>query len=159
MDLNKLKEPFPETDIEWRPQRSGMSAKSQPYAMVLAYVTNRAVMDRLDAVVGAGNWKNEFKASPNGGIICKLSIKIDDEWIAKEDGAENTKVEAVKGGLSGAMKRAAVQWGIGRYLYNLPVTFGNFHDYGKNSIKINNKWYMYDNPALPSEFLPKTKGK
>ena len=159
MDLNKLKEPFPETDIEWRPQRSGMSAKSQPYAMVLAYVTNRAVMDRLDAVVGAGNWKNEFKASPNGGIICKLSIKIDGEWVTKEDGAENTKVEAVKGGLSGAMKRAAVQWGIGRYLYNLPVTFGNFHDYGKNSIKINNKWYKYDNPALPSEFLPTTKGK
>ena len=159
MDLNKLKEPFPESDIEWRPQRSGIKKNGEPYAMTLAYVTNRAVMDRLDAVVGVGNWKNKFKASPNGGIICELSIKIDDEWVTKEDGAENTKVEAVKGGLSGAMKRAAVQWGIGRYLYNLPATFGNFHDYGKNNIKINNGWYKYDNPTLPSEFLPIKEGK
>ena len=113
MDLTLLKEPFPENDIEWRPQRSGVKKNGDPYAMTLAYVTNRAVMDRLDAVVG----------------------------------------------LSGAMKRAAVQWGIGRYLYNLPATFGNFHQYGKNSIKINNNWHKYDNPALPSEFLPTTKGK
>ena len=159
MDLTLLKEPFPESDIEWRPQRSGVKKNGDPYAMTLAYVTNRAVMDRLDDVVGAGNWKHEYKASPNGGIICKLSIKVDDEWITKEDGAENTKVEAVKGGLSGAMKRAAVQWGIGRYLYNLPATFGNFHQYGKNSIKINNNWHKYDNPTLPSEFLPIKKGK
>ena len=159
MDLSLLREPFPESDIEWRPQRSGMSAKGQPYAMVLAYISNRAVMDRLDEVCGPGNWKNEFKASPNGGIICKLSVKIDDEWVSKEDGAENTKVEAVKGGLSGAMKRAAVQLGIGRYLYNLPATFGNFHDYGKNSIKIDNKWYKYDYPTLPKEFLPTKEGK
>ena len=114
MDLALLKEPFLESDIEWRPQRSGVKKNGEPYAMTLAYVTNRAVMDRLDDVVGAGNWKNEFKVSPNGGIICKLSIKVDDEWVAKEDGAENTKVEAVKGGLSGSMKRAAVQWGIGK---------------------------------------------
>ena len=57
------------------------------------------------------------------------------------------------------MKRAAVQWGIGRYLYNLPATFGNFHDYGKNNVKIDNKWYKYDNPALPKEFLPTKEGK
>lgn len=159
MDLKLLREPFPEADIEWRPQRSGMSFKGEPYAMVLAYVTNRAVMDRLDEVCGPGNWKNEFKSSPNGGLICKLSVKIDDEWVGKEDGAENTKVEAVKGGLSGAMKRAAVQWGIGRYLYKLPATFGRFHDYGKIKIKIDNKWYKYDNPALTKEFLPITKRK
>ena len=41
----------------------------------------------------------------------------------KWDAAENTQVEAVKGGRSGAMKRAAVQWGIGRYLYNLEEGF------------------------------------
>lgn len=51
----------------------------------------------------------------NGGVECGISIKIDGEWITKWDAAENTQVEAVKGGRSGAMKRAAVQWGIGRY--------------------------------------------
>ena len=171
MDLSLLREPFPEADIEWRPQRSGMSAKGQPYAMTLAYISNRAVMDRLDEVCGEANWRNEFKPSPNGGIMCGISIctsvsLVKDQnqhpvynWVTKWDGAENTKVEAVKGGLSGAMKRAAVQWGIGRYLYNLPATFGNFHDYGKNNIKIDNKWYKYDNPTLPKEFLPTKEGK
>ena len=127
--------------------------------MLLAYVTNRAVMDRLDEVCGVGNWRNEFVQAPNGGVLCGISVKIDDEWVTKWDGAENTNVEAVKGGLSGSMKRAAVQWGIGRYLYKLPATFAKFHDFGKNNIKINNQWYKYDNPALPSEFLPTKKGK
>ncbi len=58
-----------------------------------------------------------------GGVECGISIKIDSEWVTKWDAAENTQVEAVKGGRSGAMKRAAVQWGIGRYLYNLEEGF------------------------------------
>ncbi|MFN2991986.1 Rad52/Rad22 family DNA repair protein, partial [Escherichia coli] len=49
--------------------------------------------------------------------------KVDGEWITKWDASENTQVEAVKGGRSSAMKRAAVQWGIGRYLYDLDVGF------------------------------------
>ncbi|WP_263317101.1 Rad52/Rad22 family DNA repair protein, partial [Enterobacter hormaechei] len=59
----------------------------------------------------------------NGGVECGISIKVEGEWITKWDAAENTQVEAVKGGRSGAMKRAAVQWGIGRYLYNLEEGF------------------------------------
>jgi len=159
MNLELLKEPFPETDIEWRPQKTGLDRNGNPYALVLAYISNRAVMDRLDEVCGAGNWKNEYSQAPNGGVICRLSIAVDGEWITKEDGAENTNIEAVKGGLSGAMKRAAVQWGIGRYLYKLPNTFAKFHDYGLNNVKINNKWYKYDNPSLPKNFLPKNKEK
>ena len=159
MDLSKLKDPFPESDIEWRPQRSGISPKGQPYAMVLAYVTNRAVMDRLDEVCGMHNWENKFEPGASGGIKCILTVHTPDGARQKEDGAENTNVEAIKGGMSGAMKRAAVQWGIGRYLYNLPATFAKFHDYGKNNIKINNKWYKYDNPTLPKEFLPTKEGK
>ena len=159
MDLNKLKEPFPEADIDWRPQRSGVAPSGKPYAMLLAYVTNRAVMDRLDEVCGVGNWRNEFVQAPNGGVLCGISVKIDDEWVTKWDGAENTNVEAVKGGLSGSMKRAAVQWGIGRYLYKLPTTFANFHDYGKIKVMIKGTRYKYDNPKLEKEFLPTTKGK
>ena len=159
MNLELLKEPFPESDIEWRPQKTGLKKNGEPYALVLAYISNRAVMDRLDEVCGAGNWKNEFTQAPNGGVICKLSIAIDGEWVTKEDGAENTNIEAVKGGLSGAMKRAAVQWGIGRYLYKLPNTFANFQDYGSHTVKIKNNWHKYNNPPLPKNFLPKTKGE
>ncbi|WP_348260526.1 Rad52/Rad22 family DNA repair protein, partial [Salmonella enterica] len=57
------------------------------------------------------------------GVECGISIKIGSEWVSKWDAAENTQVGAVKGGRSGAMKRAAVQWGIGRYLYNLEGGF------------------------------------
>ena len=36
--------------------------------------------------------------------------QIDSEWVTKWDAAENTQVKPSKGGRSGAMKRAAVQW-------------------------------------------------
>ena len=42
----------------------------------------------------------------------------DGEWIGKSDGADDSNIEAAKGGLSAALKRAAVQWGIARYLYH-----------------------------------------
>ncbi|MCK4621265.1 MAG: hypothetical protein KAT62_03520 [Desulfuromonadales bacterium] len=120
-DLEDLSRPFDPQYLEWRIQQSGISG-GNPWAMVLAYVTNRAIQMRLDDVVGPAKWKNEYK--PDGdGFLCGLSIKIDDEWITKWDGAEKTSIEPMKGGLSNSMKRAAVQWGIGRYLYNLEVVF------------------------------------
>ncbi len=124
MDLNKFDEPFSPEDIEWRIQQSGKTRDGKVWAMVLAYVTNRAIMKRPDDVCGKAGWRNEYRDIPNnGGVECGISIKIDSEWVTKWDAAENTQVEAVKGGRSGAMKRAAVQWGIGRYLYNLEEGF------------------------------------
>lgn len=129
IDWKKLAEPFPAEDIEWRVQQSGVAGE-KPYAMVLAYVTNRAIQQRLDDVVEPQNWRNQYEKGPDDGVLCGISIYVRHginngvaEWITKYDGAENTQVEAVKGGLSGAMKRAAVQWGIGRYLYNLETSF------------------------------------
>ena len=118
MDFEKLKDPFPANDVEWRLKTAGKNGKG-PWAMLLPYVTNRAIMNRLDEVVGPENWKNYFEPGPSGGIMCGLSIRVNDEWITKWDGAQETAVEPVKGGFSDAMKRAAVQWGIGRYLYYL----------------------------------------
>lgn len=132
MDLNKLDEPFAPQDIEWRIQQSGKSSAGKLYAMVLAYVTNRAIMARLDEVCGKANWRNEYQPAPAGGVMCGISIKVGEEWITKWDAAENTQVEAVKGGMSGAMKRAAVQWGIGRYLYNLEEGFAQTSDQKRN---------------------------
>jgi len=123
---------------------------------VLAYVTNRAIMDRLDEVAGPGNWKNEFREGPGGGVLCGISIRLAGEWITKWDGAENTDIEGVKGGLSGAMKRAAVQWGIGRYLYNLDEGWANIHDGGQFSARSKDgKWFKWDPPMLPDWALPR----
>ena len=156
MDLSKLKDYFEPSDIEWRLQQCGKTKEGKIWGMALAYVTNRAIMNRLDEVCGPENWKNEFKAAPDGGILCGISIKVGDEWVTKWDGAENTDIEAVKGGLSGAMKRAAVQWGIGRYLYNLEESWINANEKGSHRGKTKDgTTFNWDDPALPSWALPK----
>lgn len=158
MNLNLLDEPFATGDIEWRIQQAGKSS-NKIWAKVLAYVTNRAIMKRLDEVCGKSGWRNEYRDIPNnGGVECGISIKVDGEWITKWDAAENTQVEAVKGGRSGAMKRAAVQWGIGRYLYNLEEGFAivsaerapGFHYAKSKEVGV----FYWKPPSLPSWALP-----
>jgi hypothetical protein len=137
MDFSKLHEPFAADEIEWRAQQAGDTSRG-PYVRVLAYVTNRAIMNRLDEVVGPGNWHNTYTDAPGGGILCGLSIRVprrtqanqEDgfEWVTKWDAADQTDIEAVKGGHSNAMKRAAVQWGIGRYLYNLESNYAEISE-------------------------------
>jgi hypothetical protein len=169
--MELLRQPFKAEDIEWRIQRQGSKPKGDKityWAMVLAYVTNRAIMERLDEVCGLTGWQNVFQTAPDGGVLCGISIYDDEkkEWITKYDGAENTQVEAIKGGLSSAMKRAAVQWGIGRYLYNLDTTFVNLHlDKGnrkyKTLFKSDNgiqKSLWWNAPALPEFAKPKYIG-
>ena len=107
---------FDPDDLEYRIGRSGIK-NSKPWATVLVYLTNRAIQQRLDDVVGINNWRNEFQPWSGKGVLCGISIKIDGEWIKKWDGADETNIEATKGGLSNSMNRAAVQLSIGRYLY------------------------------------------
>ena len=154
--LDKLRIPFPEEDIEWRVQQQGLS-NGLPWALVLAYVTNRAIMDRLDETVGPENWTNDFSQSPNGGVLCTLGVRVEDSWVFKTDGADNTEVERVKGGLSNAMKRAGVQWGIGRYLYKLPTTFAEFNASGSRKTRIEGDPYKWSPQKLTEEFLPPVK--
>jgi len=132
-DLAKaLQKPFSTGDIEWRPQGWGKQNSGEYWVKVLAYVTNRAIMNRLDEVVGPDRWENKFRDWHNGAQLCCISISFDERvpnrenttvWVSKWDGAEQTHIEGIKGGLSDSMKRAAVQWGIGRYLYKLDSNF------------------------------------
>lgn len=152
--LKLLAAPFSPDDLEWRVGRIGQSGKG-PWAHVLAYQTSRAVMDRFDEVCGPENWSNEFRAGPGGGVICRISVNIDGVgWVSKEDGAENTDIEAVKGGLSGAMKRAAVQWGCGRYLYGIEESFALVHEFAANSAGKGDDRFRWNPPALPDWALP-----
>lgn len=170
-----LCEPFEEHDIEWRVQQSGVSGqnKDRPWVIVIPYLTNRAVQQRLDDVLGFDGWENSYQEAQSGkGYLCTLKIRIGDKWITKQDGAEYTQVEPLKGALSGAMKRVAVQFGIGRYLYSLgdqfpPCTLcdyrknatGNFINIkldkrNKQSPTIGAQWFT---PELPEFALPKAK--
>lgn len=121
----QLAAPFPAEEIKWRP---GKLTKDKAKGMPLAYIDARAVMDRLDDVVGPENWENNFTVTPTKNL-CALTVL----GVTKCDGAEDTSFEGPKGGLSDSFKRAAVHFGIGRYLYNLgdqkwlPVdSFGKF---------------------------------
>ena len=132
VDFKKLSEPFPPEDIEWY---VGSTTGDKSKGMAIPFITNRAVMDRLDEVCGIDGWKNEYRflkeraitnrdgeiVSTSSSQLCGISVWSEDhqEWITKWDGAEDSDIEAIKGGLSSAMKRAAVQFGIGRYLYKL----------------------------------------
>lgn len=162
MDLSKLKEPFPASDVEWRIGLAGKNTNGI-WARCLAYVTNRAIMERLDEVVGPERWTNEYREAPAGGVLCGLSIRVGDEWITKWDGADNTDMEPVKGGLSGAMKRAGVQWGIGRYLYDLPECWATVSDdgrfYGRLPEKAGGGSFHWDPPGIPDWALPGGSGK
>lgn len=137
-----LAEPFPASDIEWRPLT--VSRKTGK-GLAAAYLTARAVAQRLDDVFGPGGWKNEYRDAPGGGILCRIYFRDDDgDWIWREDGADRTDVEPTKGGLSAAFKRAGAALGIGRYLYEIPQQWVEVDEYGKFKTE----------PRIPARFLP-----
>lgn len=161
-DLKRLADPFPSDDIEWRIGQCGQS-NGDVWATCLAYIQARAIMDRLDSVVGIDNWKADYVVLPSG-VICNLSIRCENGWVTKQDGAEPTDIESFKGGISSALKRAGSVWGIGRYLYKLESGFANIVKKGtKGSIygkvKDNGQIFYWLPPALPEWALPASENK
>lgn len=161
---------YPE-EIEWVPGRlneyNGLKLDMYPY------VSSRSVMDRLDEVLGIGNWQttnlemhstkekkyNKFKKEeeivPLNGWTVGLVVRIEGEWITRYDGADLTDFESFKGGISGALKRAAVSFGIGRYLYRLKNMKAIIHQDGEMYQRDGNKnWFNYTSPMLPNWAIP-----
>lgn len=166
IDLRKLAARFPAGDIEWRVSRAGINKKNEVFAMVLAYITARAIANRLDDVVGPENWCNTQATVTElrPGIVAMqvgISINVDGQWITKFDTSEPTNIEPAKGGFSGAMKRAGAMWGIGRYLYHLSETFaetsetgGKGWEYARLPEKQGGGTYYWKPPQLPAWALP-----
>lgn len=123
----KLAAPFSPSDIDWR---VGSTNAEKTKGMALAYIDARVVMDRLDGTVGPAGWACRYYIA-EGKTVCELSLKCDGEWVTKSDGAGNSDFEAEKGALSDAFKRAAVRWGIGRYLYDLASPWVPIESRGK----------------------------
>jgi len=114
--FDELCRPFAAEEIDWR---VGSVTKDKTKGMALAYMDARAVMDRLDGVCGPDGWQcNYLVTGPLA--VCNIGVKMPDgTWVWKADGAGATDVEGEKGMLSDALKRAAVRWGVGRYLYEM----------------------------------------
>jgi Rad52/22 family double-strand break repair protein len=87
----------------------------------IQYITARTAMNRLDSVLGPENWWDEYTPGENS-VLCRLTVRL-------PDGTTLTKADAGgyagmadsgdddKSGFSDAFKRAAVKFGVGRYLY------------------------------------------
>ena len=127
VDFDALAAPFAPDDVKWR---VGATTSNKTKGLALAYLDARAVMDRLDSVVGQPNWQATYSHA-GSKTVCELSIRCGEEWITKSNGAGDSDIEGEKGALSDAFKRAAVLWGIGRYLYNLDSRWVELDQHGK----------------------------
>lgn len=137
IDLAKLAAPFDPAKISWR---VGATTQDKTNGLALAYIDARDVMERLDEVCGPANWQNRYSHAGQK-TICEIGILINGEWVWKANGAGDSDVEAEKGASSDAFKRAAVLWGIGRYLYDIDSPWV--------AIKSQGRSYVINNPNDP----------
>lgn len=137
IDFTALSAPFPPDRVSWRvgssnkkkrQRETGDSHAKATKGMALAFINSRDVQERLDDVCGPANWQDRYEFH-GPRTVCYLSIRVDGEWVTKADGAGDSDVEAAKGSISDALKRAAVKWGIGRYLYALPSPWVDLDDW------------------------------
>jgi hypothetical protein len=147
MNLQDLHAPYPAAEIEWR---VGSTNGDKTSGLALAYLTARHVMERLDTVCGPENWQDRYEFH-GPRTVCYLSIRIGGEWVTKADGAGDSDVEAEKGAISDALKRAAVKWGIGRYLYDLGNIWVDVEPAGR-SVRIKRDQYAKLETALVKKF-------
>ena len=123
-ELSKLNVATPKDEIKYRPG-STFDWAEKKYARMLAYVDARYIQDKLDEIVGIGNWSNQFHRDEKGILYCTITIKFVREdgsvdSVSKTDVGTESNVEQQKGEVSDSFKRCAVHFGLARDLYNLP---------------------------------------
>src|SRR4051812_32489961 len=140
-----LAAPFNPREVRFKP-----GVVSGNRALALVYVDARVIQDRLDEVLGVAGWQDEYECLPDGSVVCRLRLRLGDEWITKMDvGGQSEQPDEGdrrKAAFSDALKRAAVKFGIGRYLYRL---VGQWVDYDPH------KKQFTRTPALPPSALPR----
>lgn len=137
--IEQLKAPFPPERIHWR---LGATNGDKSKGIALAYIDARDVMNRLDDACGL-DWQVRH---PREGY-CEIGLKIDGEWVWRGNGAGETDVEGEKGQYSDSAKRAAVEWGVGRYLYYLPNEWVRIVPAGRS-------YKLAVTPSLPKWAMP-----
>jgi len=119
--LKELSRPFSPDYHKWRiistfPDRRNPARQR---GIIAFYISARDVQNRLDKVLGPDRWRVDFEVVSSACVKCTLYVSFDGErWVGKSDLGTTTK-DDLKGAASDAMKRAAVHFGIGRYLYSM----------------------------------------
>jgi hypothetical protein len=114
--LPLLKKPIPHS---WRVQSY---SKNKPVATVMAYIDQRDLMDVLDAYCEYG-WQKKYEEVA-GNLFCSIGINMPDgttQW--RSDCGVESNQDAEKGRASDAAKRAGVNWGVGRFLYDMKIQY------------------------------------
>lgn len=92
------------------------------------YITARQVQQRLDQVVGPGNWSTTVQIvraeHPVAALVSlrifgveKADVGYSNNPDADDPEDKSYEQEPLKAAVSDGFKRSAVQWGIGRWLY------------------------------------------
>lgn len=126
--LDKLSQPIP---YSWRVQSRN---KDKTKAFCSAYIDARDVMRVLDEHCV---WQVQYQEIA-GFVFCGIGINIDGEQYWRwdcgqriEDNPQDQMYDqAGKSASSDAFKRAAVMWGVGRFLYDLDMVTLNCDQYG-----------------------------
>ncbi|MFO0961251.1 MAG: Rad52/Rad22 family DNA repair protein [Isosphaeraceae bacterium] len=98
-----------------------VKSRQAPGGRPFLYVTARTVMNRLDNVLGPENWWDSYTPQENS-VLCCLTVRLPDGQILSKSDAGGYAGMADQGddeksAFSDAFKRAAIKFGVGRYLY------------------------------------------
>jgi len=139
-----LAAPFDLEDVHFKPQ-----AVSGSRALAIAYTDARAIQDRLDDVLGVDGWQDDYQCLADGSVVCRLRLRLGGAWVTKVDvGSPSEQPDGgdrLKAAFSDGLKRAAVKFGIGRYLYRLPAQWLDYDPKAKR---------FTSTPQLPAWALP-----
>ena len=146
----ELSEYFPSRWVRWRKIAGGAKAT--------AYIDAWHICARLEKVLGVGGWEDSYEVIAEQGIVvCTLRIRIPKEdgsctWVQHQDAgsitAQPDKGDRWKASFTGALRRTAVKFGIGRYLKAV----------GALPCEVNGK-EMVRPPVLPNWALPADEKK
>lgn len=143
METTNLKDLLKEIPFQWRVQSISVNG-----AICVAYIDSRQVQDLLDEVCGPENWQSDYK-EVKGNMFAGIGILINNQWVWKWDCGTESNTEKEKGEASDSFKRAAVKWGVGRFLYSKPIQKLKAIEKGKD-FKGNPKYYpLYEEKNEP----------
>ncbi|ONG91543.1 hypothetical protein BKK40_09020 [Bacillus cereus] len=149
--MESLQAEFPVEQLGWKIINT-FESHGRFFAFVAPFVDARAIQDRFDEVFGIDNWQVSYEKWGEKATKCTISVFLNERWISKEDGSEESDYSSVKGGFSNSLKRAAVLWGVGRYLYNVKPTKVELStcSNGPNSIYVSyqKKGYYFIPPTM-----------
>jgi len=141
-----LKRPFQARAVKWKAQAT---SKDKTQALAVAFIDARNVMERLDRTVGPGEWSDAYEiiaASPDEFVVeCRLTVLGVTKADVGDSSASGGGSNLAKSAYSDALKRAAVKFGIGRYLYALPRRWVAYDAQRKR---------LVEDPQLPTWAIP-----